>query len=269
MEEVCKRYSSLELSDGEAEVFSIDDGVFENSAISGEGILLGKLLCDKPVNKNVLKAVMGGLWNTKGNVSVDDMEGGIMSFTFSYDSDKVKVLDNGPWLFDRSLLILYDPVGRELEDPVFLFSEIWVQLHSIPLLARTVKMGEIIGGQIGQVRRVDRDREGRCRDPFVRVRILIDFSKPLRRGMFVNLGAAAENIWIDFKYERLADFCFSCGRVGHGWKQSADGGSEASGPDPGMSRVPKQHKFGQTDLSRGPSLFGDRKLGSAMGSASH
>lgn len=48
----------------------------------------------------------------------------------------------------------------------------------------------------------------------MRVKVQLDITKPLRRGMKVNSGRNATK-WIGFKYERLGDFCYYCGRLGH------------------------------------------------------
>uniref|UniRef100_A0A803L340 CCHC-type domain-containing protein n=1 Tax=Chenopodium quinoa TaxID=63459 RepID=A0A803L340_CHEQI len=49
---------------------------------------------------------------------------------------------------------------------------------------------------------------------FVRMKIWVDIRKPLRRGVLLATGPSSSK-WIDMKYERLADFCFYCGRLDH------------------------------------------------------
>lgn len=49
---------------------------------------------------------------------------------------------------------------------------------------------------------------------FLRMRVLINLEKPLRRGTILKNKYGA-GFKIFFKYERLLDFCYSCGRVGH------------------------------------------------------
>uniref|UniRef100_A0A803L0Q7 Zinc knuckle CX2CX4HX4C domain-containing protein n=1 Tax=Chenopodium quinoa TaxID=63459 RepID=A0A803L0Q7_CHEQI len=43
-------------------------------------------------------------------------------------------------------------------------------------------------------------------------KFLVDIDKPLRRGLFLEMGQNKSR-WIDIKYERLAEFCFFCGRL--------------------------------------------------------
>lgn len=49
----------------------------------------------------------------------------------------------------------------------------------------------------------------------------MDVQKPLRRGIFISK-ATQEKVWIPFKYEMLLNFCFGCGRIGHGTKECTE-----------------------------------------------
>lgn len=51
---------------------------------------------------------------------------------------------------------------------------------------------------------------------FLRVRVEIEISKPLPKGFWLrrNTGAG-QDLWISYKYEKLSDFCYDCGRLGH------------------------------------------------------
>lgn len=49
---------------------------------------------------------------------------------------------------------------------------------------------------------------------FMRIRADIPIEKPLRRGGHV-VNPKGEKFWVTFKYERLPNFCFRCGVLGH------------------------------------------------------
>ena len=55
---------------------------------------------------------------------------------------------------------------------------------------------------------------------FMRVRVSISVSKPLRRGYFVS-DSEGNRTWLSFKYEKLGMFCYFCGYVGHDLKHCA------------------------------------------------
>lgn len=49
---------------------------------------------------------------------------------------------------------------------------------------------------------------------FLRFQTIIDSRNPLKVGVFIRRENFS-NLWISFKYERLSDLCFECGRLGH------------------------------------------------------
>ena len=49
---------------------------------------------------------------------------------------------------------------------------------------------------------------------FVRVRVRLDITKPLCRGRKIGL-SNGEDGWAGFKYERLPNLCYWCGRLTH------------------------------------------------------
>lgn len=53
-----------------------------------------------------------------------------------------------------------------------------------------------------------------CMSRFLRVKVEFEVSKPLESGIFLDRDPLP-GIWIQLKYERVADFCFKCGRLGH------------------------------------------------------
>lgn len=51
-------------------------------------------------------------------------------------------------------------------------------------------------------------------DGFIRVRVIVDITQPLCRGIVVTLENGMKT-WVSFKYERLPNLCYWCGCVGH------------------------------------------------------
>ncbi|KAL5768620.1 hypothetical protein ACOSP7_015170 [Xanthoceras sorbifolium] len=89
--------------------------------------------------------------------------------------------------------------------------ELLVQLYNIPLLCITKE----IGSQGGQVMEVDSGLSRDCLGKYLRVRILVDIGKPLKRYLRVDiLGDGMETIML-LKYDSLTLFCFNCDYLGH------------------------------------------------------
>ena len=55
---------------------------------------------------------------------------------------------------------------------------------------------------------------------FMRVKVALPISKPIRRGAFL-AGSSGQKTWVTFKYERLSLFCHHCGLLGHDLKHCA------------------------------------------------
>lgn len=49
---------------------------------------------------------------------------------------------------------------------------------------------------------------------FLRVRIIVNTRNPLITGCWL-LRKDDKDTWVEFRYERLQDFCYRCGRIGH------------------------------------------------------
>ncbi|KAK8623083.1 hypothetical protein V6N13_117976 [Hibiscus sabdariffa] len=77
------------------------------------------------------------------------------------------------------------------------------------------KNAKKVGDQIGRVLEIEDPISSHgIRRGFFRIRVLIDVSKPLPSGFWASR-AGKSNIWVSFKYEHLADFCYKCGCIGH------------------------------------------------------
>uniref|UniRef100_A0A803Q0J2 Zinc knuckle CX2CX4HX4C domain-containing protein n=1 Tax=Cannabis sativa TaxID=3483 RepID=A0A803Q0J2_CANSA len=53
--------------------------------------------------------------------------------------------------------------------------------------------------------------------PFMRIWVDIDATQPLLRGTFLKFTNMPDSLWVNFKFEKLLDFCHKCGRFGHAY----------------------------------------------------
>lgn len=73
------------------------------------------------------------------------------------------------------------------------------------------EVGDNIGATLGRVLEVRSDLVGGAVGRCIKIRTLLD--KPLVRWTNVNIGGTLCRVF--FRYEKLADFCFGCGRLDH------------------------------------------------------
>ncbi|XP_022841874.1 uncharacterized protein LOC111365549 [Olea europaea var. sylvestris] len=180
--------------------------------------LLFKLLSSKHFNKEAFKGTMRRLWHPNRTLSIHDLFPNLHIAEFDDNRDKDRVKCEGPWVFGKQLVLTKDVDGLEQIHQI-LFSEanFWVRIHDLHVMVRNWKMGDFIGRQLGKVIEVDIDKIEIARGEFLHVRVCLDISKPLLRGKKIYVGSY-KPFWTRFSYERLPNFCYLCGVLGHGHK---------------------------------------------------
>ncbi|KAF7127011.1 hypothetical protein RHSIM_Rhsim11G0149500 [Rhododendron simsii] len=191
------------------------DPSFDDSSHKSRFTLVGKILTPKILNKKGVSNVIAKAWRTAEEVSVSAWGDNIYGFSFKSEDDVCKILSLGPWSIMGSLMVLRKwEASKTLAEIDFSCSPFWVQIQGLPLGFLNVKSGLKIAEAIGEIIAVE-DPEGRGKlQNFIRVRVWVDITKPLKKGFFLKR-PEEEDLWVKFKYERLSDFCYSCGRVSH------------------------------------------------------
>lgn len=90
-----------------------------------------------------------------------------------------------------------------------------MQIHNVPEKNLTPETSEMIGKSIGSVVQVAGTEDDGSGSEFLRIRVVIDLSKPFPR--FCKLWADGKQIgWVSLRYKRISNFCYWGGRVIHG-----------------------------------------------------
>ncbi|KAK3225039.1 hypothetical protein Dsin_004901 [Dipteronia sinensis] len=79
----------------------------------------------------------------------------------------------------------------------------------------TSEIGRFLGGMIGEVKEVDDGGSGDCVGKYIRVRVVIDVTQPLRHILRVDVLNDDKESTIQLRYEKLPDHCNRCGQLGH------------------------------------------------------
>lgn len=96
----------------------------------------------------------------------------------------------------------------------------WVQVYDLPLSQRTSETAQALGNKMGEFMEWDASETGNC-GMFLRLRTRLDLTKPLRRGS-MTLSGNGKPSKVFFKYERLQEYCYLCGLLGHTLRDCAD-----------------------------------------------
>ena len=124
-----------------------------------------------------------------------------------------RILEGEPWMFDKHLVVMNQYENEStLQDIKFEKTKLWVQLHGIPIKYMTIKAAKKIGSVLGEVFAPTNPKlfgGGH----FIHIQVSIDLSLPLCHGTLVSIGEGGKQVWISFKYERLPNICYWCGRL--------------------------------------------------------
>ncbi|TXG70892.1 hypothetical protein EZV62_005827 [Acer yangbiense] len=216
VEDIERLCASLSFLENEGPVRILEDKL-KMAAVQRISVsLVGKILTQKSVNREAFKIVIGKIWQVTKGMEIESLTGNIFSFSFVNQEDRRKVLFGASWTFDNALLVLEEPEGKGTVDSMaFKYCEFWIQIYKVPLLCASREIGWFLGEMLGEVVEVEGGMAGECVGKFMRVRVNIDISKPIRRCLRVDImGDGVETIML-LRYERLSNFCFKCGRIGH------------------------------------------------------
>lgn len=72
---------------------------------------MNEVLANKMVNKDVFQVVIQQVWKTLNGVKIELVGNNRFLFRFNFESDRRRILVNGPYYFDKSLIVLSKPKG--------------------------------------------------------------------------------------------------------------------------------------------------------------
>ncbi|KAL3724935.1 hypothetical protein ACJRO7_030012 [Eucalyptus globulus] len=189
----------------EEEVTELDDRLLEKDKQESELTLYGKLFSKPNANFLAFINTMRKTWKIDF-VKCEVIEPGFFSFIFESIEDKKRVLENGPWSFSSHLLVLLEG-DPDIPEHCYDFTHyaFWVHILGLPRARINEESVWNIASKIGIVEDVKLEARG--------AKVRLNLSCPLKTGTIINLGG--NKWWLDFKYERLPHFCYSCGQIGH------------------------------------------------------
>jgi hypothetical protein len=207
---------NFSLLEEENETFIIQEKDLIETVSRGQLCLVGKLLADRVVSKEIIKSTLLRGWKLTGTSSFKVLGENLFVIEFQHIWDKSSVLEGRPWLFEGHLFAVEDFNGL-LQPTQLSFDKasFWVRMYNLPLACMNSAVGYQIGSSVGQVEEVDLVEDVAWGE-FLRVRILLDLSKPLSRGRMLKI--KSNSVWVAFQYEKLPNFCYHCGLLRHGYK---------------------------------------------------
>lgn len=235
MDDLINEWKKFSLKGSEKEaVIKIETKMVEEIKDQVNHCLIGKLLSNRLITISAIKKAMNGAWKTRKKFEVEFAGKNVYAFKFQSQEDRDWVLNNGPWLFDKSLVILEEPkVDQRISELKFNKMTFWLRLINLPVGFQNRYAAELIGNKIGEFIEVDYDKDRLHWGDTMRIRVRIDISNPLPRGFMLKAEGIEGDCWVTIRYERLPEFCFHCGCIGHMAKECSDmlGKNDQTGSD--------------------------------------
>ncbi|KAM2668593.1 hypothetical protein EV2_020172 [Malus domestica] len=145
--------------------------------------MVGKVLSRKIVKPRIVISLLKSLWRPKVDMQIMAISGGRFLCVFDMEEALHCVLRGSPWYFGHALEVLAEVHKDAIPIDVMLCEqEFWIRVHGLPLSLMTRAIGNEIGKVLGRLVAVE-SRDGLCLREFMCIRVGVDATKPLHRGL--------------------------------------------------------------------------------------
>lgn len=213
-EDIESRMGTIGIEDEENEAFVLD-GDIDESANKYELCLVGHLLTEKSINVKAMKSKIADVWRPAMGLSIKEIGQNLFLFQFYRKEDLQWVLKGGPWSFDNAMVALERiEAGQNPASIKPNYINIWIQIHNLPVGYMLETVGKQLGNFFGEFLEYDVKNSTSIWRECMRIRIRLDARKPIKRKKKI-VKKDGQAFTVDCKYERLGEFCFTCGIVSH------------------------------------------------------
>lgn len=175
-------------------------------------VLLGKIITTRTFKRFTITEIVQKTWKTKLKINIEKIEDNIFKFTFGNKEDKDRIYKGRPWSLNGAHLILKEwALDKSLKEISFQYSTFTLQVHGLPPVYMHERSVKKIGELVGKVHLEWINKRSVVAYRFLRLRVDILVEEPIPVGFFQE----RDERWIQFKYKRLADFCYNCGMLNH------------------------------------------------------
>lgn len=182
----------------------------------GKFCCVGMIISEKKPRLNAVQNVLSHAWKKYTSIHIKELNQQVLLIEFERKQDYDEIMDSCPWAIQGQCPSLKNWTGAmRIEDVDFMKTQIWVQVHGLELDRLNDENAQLIGNNLGDVAQIENTMgpEGLDRS-FLRMKVVIDARKPLKAG-FWYARQNGEHAWARIKYERLPEFCYGCGTLGH------------------------------------------------------
>lgn len=112
-----------------------------------------------------------------------------MMTEFEDQNDKNRVVRDGPWNFDKCLILVKGfEGGQQVKNICLEEASFWIWVHDLPLMMCNEYIGRKVSVSICKVQEVDLEYREVKWGEFMQIRVSMDITKPLVHRKWLNLG---------------------------------------------------------------------------------
>ncbi|KAL4325907.1 hypothetical protein GQ457_11G024210 [Hibiscus cannabinus] len=177
--------------------------------------LVGCVITTHEVDGANLIRVFRAVWKPTKVLSITELQSNFFLIRLASEEVRSDILKRGPWVFndDWFAILPLNPLFS-IDEYFFTKMVIWVRILRVPIGLMSESLGRSLGACIGSVVGIDtRIIDGNMGE-FMRVRINIVVTKPLRRCVALG-GCGTKPRLCPLQYGKLPNFCHGCGLLGH------------------------------------------------------
>ncbi|KAM1087781.1 hypothetical protein ACFX2H_013246 [Malus domestica] len=188
------------------------DKAMDLSAVVPGIRLVGSVLADKPLNRWGVRNILRAAWKSYGKIEIKWVSDNTFIITVPDENVAGQILDQVSWgVMKKNFLVNVWPAVLALKEVEIEKVPFWVQIRRVPLFLTSIENVKRLTREVGTYLAMEDPVKARG---FLRVRLLIDSTKPLVSGCWLRRESNRDT-WVEFCYERLQDFCYRCGCLRH------------------------------------------------------
>ncbi|KAE8813832.1 LRR receptor-like serine/threonine-protein kinase FLS2 [Hordeum vulgare] len=143
---------------------------------------VGKVLSESLAHPDAIRLSLRRVWCPIKGIDCKEVGENLFVFTLNQESGKRRALEDGPWMFEKDLMVVEDyDLGKRPEDYDFNEIPIWVRIFSLLLGMMNADSTEEIGNIVGSFVEADVRADGKAMGKFMRVKIRMKIDKNRRR----------------------------------------------------------------------------------------
>ncbi|KAL4317903.1 hypothetical protein GQ457_18G009840 [Hibiscus cannabinus] len=177
--------------------------------------LVGRVITTHEVDGANLMRVFRAVWKPTKVLSITELQSNFFLIRLASEEVQSDILKCGPWVFndDWFAILPLNPLFS-IDEYFFTKMVIWVRILCVPIGLMSESLGRSLGACIGSVVGTDTRIIDGIMGEFMRVRVNIYVTKPLRRCVALG-GCGTKPRLCPLQYEKLPNFCHGCGLLGH------------------------------------------------------